>query len=164
MIRSIFKTDTNNVTYFILRAALALVILPHGFQKLFGWFGGFGFAGTMDFFTENVGMPWVLGILVIIAETIGMIFLLTGFLSRVVAASIIMVMIGATSTNLTNGFFMNWFGNQAGEGVEFFILAIAMAVPIVLKGGGYFSLDGWLIDNSMTNHSPVVTGKLESSL
>lgn len=125
-----------------LRIVLALVILPHGLQKLLGWFGGFGFTGTMSYFTDTLGIPWIFGFAAILAETVGALLLLTGLLSRLAALSIGVVMVVATLiVHLPNGFFMNWFNNQAGEGFEFFLLAIAIAVVVVIAGGGAWSLD-----------------------
>lgn len=144
MLHSILKTDTKNISYFLVRVVLALVIFPHGAQKLFGVFGGYGFEGSMNYFTETQGLPWLIGFMVILAETLGAVLLLFGILSRFVGASLVVVMIGAADANIGNGFFMNWFGNQAGEGLEFFILAIAMGLQVTLQGGGKWSVDGWL--------------------
>ena len=129
-------------TLLLLRTVLALVILAHGLQKLFGWFGGFGFAGTMGYFTDTLGIPWIFGFAAILAETVGALLLFAGLLSRLAALSIGVVMIVATLTvHLSNGFFMNWFGTQAGEGFEFFLLATAMAAAVVVGGGGAWSVD-----------------------
>lgn len=140
----IFATDLNDFTTFILRLTLALVILPHGLQKLLGVFGGYGFEGTMGYFTEAVGLPWVLGFIVIIIESLGMIFLAVGFLTRPISLMLIFIMAGAASMHIQNGFFMNWFNNQPGEGVEFFILAVALSVNTISKGAGMFSVDAAL--------------------
>src|SRR5687767_2355202 len=137
---NILKTDTDNISYFIIRVALAIVILPHGLQKLLGSFGGFGFDASMNYFTGTVGMPWILGFLVIIGESVGMLLLAAGIFTRLVSASLIIIMLGAASVNMENGFFMNWFGNQAGEGIEFFILAIAMALQVTIQGAGKWSI------------------------
>ena len=142
MIKKIFESDKNDITSFILRVVLALVILPHGLQKLIGAFGGYGFEGTMNYFTNTVGIPYALGVMVIVIESIGMIALALGFFTRGVALMLLLIMIGAASTLVQNGFFMNWFNNQPGEGVEFFILAIALCLHSVVKGGGKFAVDG----------------------
>lgn len=126
----------------VLRLALGLVIFPHGAQKLLGWFGGFGFSGTMGFFTEQLGLPWIVAFLVIIIESLGALALIAGFFTRVMALGIGAVMLGAVFTvHLQFGFFMNWSGNQAGEGFEFHLLAIGMAVALMIAGGGRFSVD-----------------------
>lgn len=126
----------------VLRVALGAVMFPHGAQKLLGWFGGYGFAGTMGFLTQNVGLPTPLAALVIAAEFFGSIALILGLFSRAAAVGIISVMIGAVvTTHLPNGFFMNWTGQQAGEGFEYHLLALGMAAAILIQGSGRFSLD-----------------------
>ncbi|MBK1876670.1 DoxX family protein [Pelagicoccus mobilis] len=135
----------NNVAPLIARIALAVVIFPHGAQKLLGWFGGYGFSGTMGFFTESMGIPAVLAFLVIIAESIGAIALFIGALSRVAAFGIgITMTVAMFMATLPNGFFMNWYGNQAGEGIEYHLLTIGLALIGVISGGGKFSVDGAL--------------------
>ncbi|MES1184380.1 MAG: DoxX family protein [Myxococcales bacterium] len=128
----------------LLRVALGGVIFGHGLQKVFGWFGGYGIAGTMGFF-KSIGMPTVLGALVIVSDFAGSLALMAGLLTRFSAAAAFAVMLGATLlVHLPNGFFMNWGGAPHGEGYEFHLLAMAMAVALVLSGGGRASLDGWL--------------------
>ncbi|MFC4721818.1 DoxX family protein [Geojedonia litorea] len=144
----IFNTDDSYIGL-ILRITLAIVVFPHGAQKLLGWFGGYGFSGTMGFFTETVGLPWIIGFLVIILESIGAIALLAGFATRLIALSYIVLALGITLTShLKNGFFMNWYGNQAGEGFEFFILWIGIALILLLIGGGKYSTDRSILVNS----------------
>lgn len=140
MIRKLFQTD-KDVTTLILRIALAVVFFPHGAQKVLGWFGGYGFSGTYAFFTSG-GLPGFLVILLFAAEFLGPIGLLTGLLTRVSAAGIGIAMLVALTTHIPHGFFMNWMGNQQGEGFEFHILAIALSLVLVLKGGGAASIDG----------------------
>ncbi len=126
----------------IVRLALGIVIFPHGAQKLLGWFGGNGFAGTIQHFTENMGIPYALALLVIIAEFFGSLGLIVGALTRIAAFGIGCVMIGAIVTvHWPHGFFMNWSGNKAGEGFEFHILAIGMCLALMLRGAGAFSID-----------------------
>lgn len=126
----------------IARLALGVMIIPHGMQKLFGTFGGFGFSGTMQFFTETMGIPWILGILAIVAEFFGGLGLVTGTLGRVAALGVGAVMATAALTShLQNGFFMNWFGAQKGEGIEFFLLALALALIVMVRGSGAWSAD-----------------------
>lgn len=126
----------------VLRVVLGAVMFPHGAQKLLGWFGGYGLEGTMGFLTGNVGLPTALAALVIIAEFFGSIALVLGLFSRAAAVGIIAVMIGAVvTTHMPNGFFMNWTGQQAGEGFEYHLLAIGMGVAILIQGGGRYSLD-----------------------
>lgn len=126
----------------ILRVALALVLFPHGAQKLLGWFGGYGWSGTMGFLTGKIGLPAPIAALVILIESLGPVFLLLGLLTRPVALGVIAIMLGAIATvHAPNGFFMNWSGAQAGEGFEYHLLVIAMALVLLVSGGGSLSAD-----------------------
>lgn len=125
----------------LLRLLLALVFFPHGAQKMLGWFGGNGFSGTMQFFTGQ-GIPAPLAFLAIAAEFFGSIGLLVGLLTRVAAFGIGVVMLVAIATvHIQNGFFMNWAGNQKGEGFEFHILVLAIVVALLIEGAGRWSID-----------------------
>ncbi|HYE99824.1 MAG TPA: DoxX family protein [Planctomycetota bacterium] len=124
------------------RVTLGLVMFPHGAQKLLGWFGGHGFSGTMGYFTEHAGLPWIAAFLVIVAEFFGSLGLLVGFLGRLAAAGIAAVMVGAiVMVHLPHGFFMNWQGTQAGEGFEFHLLALGLAAVVLIRGSGALSID-----------------------
>jgi len=136
---AIFRTR-DDVALTILRVVLGVVILAHGLQKTLGLFGGQGFAGTMATFTEK-GMPGPLAFLVILGESAGALGLIVGLLTRVAAFGILCIMLGAAGVHWPNGFFMNWFGQQAGEGFEYHLLAIAIAVALLLRGGGAASID-----------------------
>jgi putative oxidoreductase len=126
----------------ILRWTLALVILPHGLQKAFGWFGGHGFEGTMGFLTGSMGLPAAIAFLVIAAELLGPLGLAAGFLSRVAAFGVGAVMVGAVLTvHVHNGFFMNWSGGSGGEGFEYHLLVLGLVLAILIKGGGALSVD-----------------------
>ncbi len=141
MLNALFRTD-RDASSLILRVVLGAVFFPHGAQKVLGWFGGHGLAGTLDFFTQSMGMPLIVAALVIAAEFLGALGLITGLLTRLAAFGICCVMTGAIFlVHLKNGFFMNWFGNQAGEGFEYHLLAIAIAIALMFKGGGRWSLD-----------------------
>lgn len=140
----------NDAMLTLLRVALGVVMFPHGAQHLLGWFGGPGFSGTMGFMTgEPLNAPGVLAFLAIVAEFFGSIALILGVLGRVASFGILCTMLVAAVTHIPNGFFMNWMGTQAGEGYEYHILAIAMAVAIVIKGSGALS-----IDRAITTRSP----------
>ncbi len=128
----------------ILRLALGVMILPHGLQKTLGWFGGYGFKGSMGYLTGTVGAPWLLALLAILAESVGGLMLLAGAGTRVAALGVGAVMVVAASQHLANGFFMNWFGAQKGEGVEFHLLAVGIVLALLLLGGGRFSVDAAL--------------------
>ena len=141
MLRKFFETE-NDSAALVLRVMLGIVFFPHGAQKLLGWFGGHGFVGTMGFFTDKMGLPAAIAFLVIMAESFGALGLIFGLLTRFAAFGIACVMTGAIFTvHLPHGFFMNWFGNQKGEGFEYHLLAIAIAVALMIKGGGRFSVD-----------------------
>lgn len=125
----------------VLRWALGVMILPHGLQKTIGWFGGYGFNGTMGYLTGTVGAPWVFALLAILAESVGGLMLIAGLGTRVAALGVGGVMVVAASQHWSNGFFMNWMGNQKGEGVEFHLLALGIVVALLILGGGRFSVD-----------------------
>lgn len=126
----------------VARLTLAIILFPHGAQKMLGLFGGFGFTGTMDFFTNVMHLPWIIGFLVIIIEFIGSVSLLAGLGTRIWAILLIIVFLGIIfSAHIENGFFMNWSGNQKGEGYEFHVLIIGMALILLFTGSGQFSMD-----------------------
>jgi putative oxidoreductase len=127
-----------------LRLALGLMIFPHGAQKLLGWFGGYGFTGSMGYFTGTVGLPWIVSLLVILGEFFGALLLIAGLGTRFAAASLALIMLGAAWELRGNGFFMNWFGTQKGEGIELFVLAIGIAIALMFLGGGKWSIDATL--------------------
>lgn len=140
--KALFQTN-DAASLLILRLTLGGVMLPHGAQKLLGWFGGYGFAGTMGMFTDKMGIPAVLAFLVILAESFGSLGLIVGFLTRIAAFGIAWVMVGAIFlVHVPHGFFMNWFGQQAGEGFEYHLLAIGICLALLLSGGGKWSVDG----------------------
>lgn len=139
-----FLATNNELVPTILRLSLGGVVLAHGLQKVFGWFGGYGLSGTLGFF-ESIGMPRVLGALVIASDFLGSLALLAGLMTRFSAAAAAAVMIGAALlVHLPNGFFMNWAGAPRGEGYELHLLALGMAVSLVISGGGRASIDRWL--------------------
>ena len=145
MLGSLLHTN-DDIGLFIARISLGLVILPHGLQKLLGLFGGAGFTGTVDFFVGS-GLPSAVAILIIIGESFGALGLILGFLSRLAAFGITLIMLGAIfMVHIQNGFFMNWFGNQAGEGFEYHLLALALSLVVLIKGGGK-----WSVDRSIVN-------------
>ena len=124
------------------RLILGVVFFVHGAQKMLGWFGGYGFTGTMGFFTQMMHIPAPLAFLAICAEFFGGLGLLVGFLGRVAAFGISMNMLVAIFTvHIHNGFFANWTGQQKGEGFEYHLLAIALALVVMIKGSGALSVD-----------------------
>jgi putative oxidoreductase len=145
----IIATNSNNWPALIARLALGLTIFPHGAQKLLGWFGGYGLSGTMGFFTGQMHLPYIIGLLVILIEFFGSLFLIFGFLSRIAALGFIGIYIGAVATiHAANGFFMNWNMEAArGEGWEYFVLLFGLAIIILISGGGKASADAAIAKN-----------------
>ena len=141
MIKKMFATQ-NDIGTLIARLTVGLVMLPHGAQKMLGLFGGYGFSGTRTAFLEQMQIPWIIAFLVIIGEFLGSLGLIFGFLSRISAFGIISIMMGAIFIgHLSHGFFMNWYGNQKGEGIEYRLLMIGLALIVLIKGGGSFAVD-----------------------
>ena len=142
MVKKLFQTD-DAWSSLILRVALGVVMFPHGAQKLLGWYGGHGLAGTLGFFTEQMHIPWIIVLLIIIGESFGSVGLIVGLLTRFAAASLAVIMLGAiTMVHWPHGFFMNWFGQQAGEGFEYHLLVLGICLALVVSGGGRWSADG----------------------
>ncbi len=143
LIKKFFATDTTSWSLLISRLALGVVILPHGMQKALGAFGGYGLEGTLGFF-QSMGMPFLLGLMVILAEFVGSIGVILGAGTRFMAFSIFLTLGGAMflGGHVNNGFFMNWFGAQAGEGIEYFLLVLGLAASLMISGAGKFSVDG----------------------
>ena len=149
-IKSIFETE-DHINGLIYRLTLGIVILPHGCQFLLGWFGGFGFNASINYFTHNVGLPWFIGFLVIMLQSLGALLILLGLGGRIMALSTVGLFIGMILTNhLQHGFFMNWLGDKNGEGYEFHLLVIGLAIALLFKGSGKFSFDYWLTKNNIT--------------
>jgi len=136
-------THTNDDRLLALqRILLGLVFFPHGAQKMLGWFGGYGFSGTMNFFTQQLHIPYIFGLLAILAEFLGSFGLISGFLSRIAAFGIACNMVVAVLIeHIPFGFFMNWTGAQKGEGYEYHLLALALLIPVIIRGAGAFSID-----------------------
>lgn len=144
----IFNTDSNNLGQSIARFTLGLVLFPHGAQKMFGLFGGYGFSATIDALTSHMQLPWLIAFLVIVTEFVGSISLIMGFASRLWSIAILFLFTGIIFTaQIKHGFFMNWFGVQEGEGYEYSLLIMGLAISTLLNGGGKFSLDNQIIKN-----------------
>jgi putative oxidoreductase len=136
---------TNDTTLGICRLVLGLVFFMHGAQLALGWFGGYGFAATLHFFTTQLGIPAVFAALAVLAQFLGGLGLIVGLLSRIAAFGIAAVMLYAViKIHLAMGFFMNWSGTQKGEGYEYHLLTLALCLLIMVKGSGALSIDGVL--------------------
>lgn len=139
--KKMFNT-TDNIAYSILRLTLGIVMFPHGAQKVLGWFGGMGYSATMEAFATKMHMPFMLVLLLMAIEFFGSLFLISGFLTRISAFGIGVAMaVCAAVGHIQNGFFMNWFGTQQGEGFEYHILVVGIATALIIKGAGSFSID-----------------------
>ena len=130
-----------DIALFILRLALAIVMWPHGAQKALGLFGGPGISGTVGMLTSHMGLPAAVVYLVIAVEFLGPIALVLGVLTRLAALGIVVDMAcAAVLVHLPNGFFMNFAGNQKGEGIEFFIALVGIGLALVIAGPGRIAL------------------------
>jgi putative oxidoreductase len=146
----LFKTD-NDLSNLVLRLVLGAVFFSHGAQMALGWFGGYGFSGTMGFFTGTLHIPAPLALLVIATQFVGAIALILGLFTRLAALGIAANMLVAVAmVHAQFGWFMNWFGKQKGEGFEYHLLAIAIAAVLILRGGGK-----WAADKAIENSLPV---------
>ena len=139
--RTLLDTQTDK-TLFFQRQILALVLGAHGVQKAFGWFGGYGFDGTLQFFTETLGVPALLAVLIILGETLGALGLVAGAGTRIAAFGATASMLGAIAlVHWPFGFFMNWGGTQGGEGFELHLLALGLSLPLLVRGGGAYAFE-----------------------
>ena len=131
----------------VARVALGAILLPHGAQHALGWFGGYGFSGTLAWMTGTLGFPAPLAALGIVSELVAPLFLLAGLGGRVASGLLFFHMAFAASTHYENGFFMNWFGGlrTGEEGFEYHLLAMALALVVVIAGSGRWSLDRMLV-------------------
>jgi putative oxidoreductase len=141
-------------TLTLLRFVLGAIMFAHGAQKVLGWFGGAGYSSTMSFFSQTLHIPALLAFLAITAEFLGGAALLLGLLGRLDAVAIgVNMLVAMALVHSHNGFFMNWFGNQPGEGIEYHLLALAIAAVIALRGSGAWSLDRLLERKLMSGDS-----------
>ena len=144
---------SDDILPLIARLTIAFVIFPHGAQKLFGWFGGKGFGGTMTFFTEW-GFPAYLVVALIVVESIGMLLLAIGFGGRFWAALLSVVMVVAViKARHYQHFFMNWYAERRGEGFEYHVLVLGLALIVLIAGSGRGSVDRLLSRRSVQNEA-----------
>jgi len=143
-IQRLFATRLSLVVT-LQRVLVGAIMAAHGGQKVMGWFGGYGYRGTMDFFTQTLHIPSVFAFLAILVESAGAIALLAGALTRLAALGVFVNMAFAVVlVHWPHGLLMNWFGNQAGEGFEYHLLMMALCVSLMAEGGGAFAIDGWI--------------------
>ncbi|KAB2879255.1 DoxX family protein [bacterium] len=142
--KKIFATRDDSMLT-LLRIVSGFIILAHGVQKLFGWFGGHGIGETMDSFEQWFGLPAFVTFLVILSDSVGALCLIAGFATRFMASSIAAVMIGAIAlVHGKWGFYMNWYSERRGEGFEFHLLVLAIMIVLIIRGGGKASIDRWI--------------------
>ena len=140
LLKRLQQTDDNLGSIF-LRISFVMMMLPHGAGKVFGIWGGFGMEKTLHHFTENMGIPFVFALLAILVEFFSSIAILVGYQTRINAFLLASVMFVAGLMHVEHGFYMNWFGQKAGEGFEFHILAVGMMLALAVLGSGKYSLD-----------------------
>jgi putative oxidoreductase len=120
----------------MVRVTAGLLLVPHGAQKLFGLFGGYGLEATGQFFASKLGLPASFALLAGLIECVGGLMLALGFATRAVAVLVFGVMaVAVVSVHLPNGFF--W----TSGGYEYPLLWAVVALSYALRGGGRFSLD-----------------------
>jgi putative oxidoreductase len=130
----------------ISRLVLGVIFFAHGAQSMLGWFGGYGLTGSMRFFTEHLGIPSAFAFLAIVGQFFGGILLIAGLAGRAAALVIACIMaVAVVKVHWHFGLFMNWFGAQKGEGIEYHLLAIALSLVVMLRGSGAVSLDRLLL-------------------
>jgi putative oxidoreductase len=95
----------------------------------------------MDNMTKQ-GLPALVVYFVVFTEFFGALMMLLGLCTRLVAVCYVALMVGAIATvHGKHGFFMNWFGQQQGEGFEYHLLVIGIALALLVMGGGKLSAD-----------------------
>lgn len=140
-LRLLLNTDSAWIG-FSARLVLGLILLPHGCQKMFGWFGGEGFELTIQRFHKGMELPWIIALLIILIEFFASVFLLLGFASRLMAFSIFVLMIGTIVTvHWQYGYFLNWHNTKGGEGMQFNLLMMGLCIVVMLAGSGSLSID-----------------------
>jgi putative oxidoreductase len=150
MLQQLLSTD-GSWAGLLLRLTAGLIMFPHGAQHFLGWFGGYGYKGTMGWLQGTHGLPWFVSFTIIMLEFFGSILLVAGIGTRFLAVAMIGLMIGIIATShWSNGFFMDWVDTLQGEGYEYHLLFIGILLALVLVGGGRYSVDSLLAGNAGT--------------
>jgi putative oxidoreductase len=137
MLPVLLHTEPDYVTL-LLRVIAGIIILPYGLKKL-GWLKG---PGNNSFSKmREMGVPLLLSWLITIAQTLGAIALLVGFLGRIAAAGNLVIMFGAMLYHVKDGWSMNWYGEKKGEGIEYFVMLLGILLAIIINGSGAWSID-----------------------
>ena len=130
-----------DVGLLIVRVGLGLIVFYFGTQKVFGWFGGEGFNGTLGNMARKWGVGSLWAVLAMAAEFLGGLGLILGLLTRVAAFGVMCAMAVATFKNVSS---LGLHVIAVGDGPSriFFPLTLCLlAVGILLMGGGPYSLD-----------------------
>jgi putative oxidoreductase len=143
MLQPLLQTDADHVSLF-LRVIAGIIVFPYGMQKLFGWFDGPGIGGSLEQITTR-GIPPFVAWLIIIGQSFGSVALIAGCLGRIAAGGLFVIFTGALVVHLPDGWAMNWFGKKNGEGIEYFVMLLALLLVIIIKGSGAMSVDLWLL-------------------
>lgn len=136
LINKLIQTGTSYAPL-ALRIPIGIILMAHGAQKLFGWFGGYGLQGTGQWMASIGLKPGVLmAFLAGSGEFFGGLFLLIGLLTRPAALVTAFTMIVAIFTvHIDNGLFM------ANNGYEFGLALLAATVSLLISGAGNLSID-----------------------
>ncbi|HEX4006088.1 MAG TPA: DoxX family protein [Acidobacteriaceae bacterium] len=130
--------SSNDKILALMRLVLGLIFFGHGTQKALGWWGGFGWHGTIAAFGTYLHIPGFLAVCAILAEFLGSLLLLAGFLSRLAALAIaVVMMVAILKVQLHNGL----LGTPGAQGYEFPLALLALCILIIFKGGGAMSID-----------------------
>jgi putative oxidoreductase len=150
IVKNLVHTEHNHASL-IIRFVLGAVLFAHGTRGALGWFDGPGFSGMITYLTQAIGLPYVVGLLVIFLQFFGSMMLIAGVITRAVAIATCFMFAGmVVSVHIEHGFFMNWHGTRQGEGYEYHILVMAMCLGLLITGGG-----SWSVDRLLTRKMPV---------
>lgn len=138
MFETVINTEDDLMLLF-LRIVAAIIILPYGLKKI-GWLKGSGSANAFGKMKE-FGVPLAFAWLITIAQTVGALALLVGFLGRIAAAGNFFIMFVAMFVHMKDGWSMNWYGEKKGEGIEYFVMIMAILLVIIIRGSGSLSID-----------------------
>ncbi|WP_105169869.1 DoxX family protein [Pseudoalteromonas sp. T1lg23B] len=124
----------------VLRIPVGIILAAHGAQKLFGWFGGYGLAGTGQWMA-SIGLEpgYLMAFFAGSAEFFGGLALIAGLLTRPAAlVSAFTMLVAIFSVHFSNGLFMS------NNGYEFALSLLAATLALTIQGGGRYSADNWL--------------------
>jgi putative oxidoreductase len=139
MIETLLHTDADYVCTFV-RIIAGIIIFPYGMQKLFGWFGGPGLkASLLQLIARKIPTP--IAWLIVIGQSVGSVALIAGVFGRLAAGGLFIIFTGALVVHSPDGWAMNWFRAKNGEGIEYFVMLLALLLIIIVRGSGAMSFD-----------------------